>query len=442
MANPTDATAKRSYPSLVLLRLAVAASLARLGVERLPRAHQNARDSCTHRLRFLQRLAAHRPQTLCAGSATSLCVARGAVLAWGGLGGLENGLGGDLCLPAPVALPSLPVAVREVAAGDTHCLLRTDGGVHSWGADNAFGQLGHGDTKPRSVPQRIEALSARDDAPVQVACGRQHSLVLCADGTVYSFGQGAVGQLGLGSTADAHAPQCVALASVVGNEGAGEACAMPRVVRLSAGVFHSLAITEAGRLYSWGSGTNGRLGHGDTVMRTRPRMVEALGEVDVVHISAGSGHSLAVSRAGCLYTWGQGYNGRLGHGNQETKPQPEIVEALLGQTITQAVAGCEFTICATDKGAAFSFGHRDFSGTVWWGRGWCGGSARVLLPARIKALGEDRVAALAAGSVHTMLVTEGGELYTFGCGAQGQLGHGDLLEQLLPKKVELPVELP
>ena len=66
---------------------------------------------------------------------------------------------------------------------------------------------------------------------------------------------------------------------------------------------------------------------------------------------AGSGHSLAVSALGALFTWGQGYNGRLGHGNQETKPQPALVEGLLGQRVASAVAGSEFTICATDEGA-------------------------------------------------------------------------------------------
>ena len=56
------------------------------------------------------------------------------------------------------------------------------------------------------------------------------------------------------------------------------------------------------------------------------------------HASAGTGHSVAVSAEGELYSWGQGHNGRLGHGNQETKPQPALVEALLLQTITSVRA--------------------------------------------------------------------------------------------------------
>ena len=73
----------------------------------------------------------------------------------------------------------------------------------------------------------------------------------------------------------------------------------------TAGLFHSMAVTEAGALYSWGSGTNGRLGHGDTVMTLRPRPVEALARADSVGASAGSGHSVAVSASGRLFSWGQ-----------------------------------------------------------------------------------------------------------------------------------------
>ena len=123
-------------------------------------------------------------------------------------------------------------------------------------------------------------------------------------------------------------------------------------------------------------------------------------ELDVVDASAGSGHSVAVSSTGVLHTWGQGYNGRLGHGNQETKPQPAEVEALFGQHITRAVAGSDFTICVTERGAAYSFGNGGNTGTMWWGRGWEGGAPCLLEPARIKELSDLRIDLLAAGSAH------------------------------------------
>ena len=396
-------------------------------------------DSATRRLRFLKRLASRRPQKLSCGAASSLCVASAhgdkdeknlvhppgdddgpqtedeadaVLLAWGSRSSGEP----TATLPSPVHGLSADMVIREVAAGDSHCLLLTsDGAVLSWGLDNACGQCGHGNTTALATPTPIEAL--RGERIMQVACGREHSLVLTSTGVVKSFGGGSLGRLGLGGTDDVHTPLAVqhtcvrpplyrwAAPSPPGRTRThhlSEGVNLPRVTLVSAGLFHSMAVSEAGELYSWGSGTNGRLGHGDTVMQLRPRRVEALSDVDVVHASAGSGHSLAVSSRGQLFTWGQGYAGRLGHGNQETKLRPQLVEALTRECITSAVAGSEFTVALTSRGAAYSFGMGDMTGTVWWGRGWEGYSLKSLEPVRIKALSEVHIAGAAAGMVRRL----------------------------------------
>ena len=180
-------------------------------------------------------------------------------------------------------------------------------------------------------------------------------------------------------------------------------------VTLAAGLFHTLGISDSGALYSWGSGTNGRLGHGDTVMQLRPRRVRALSSVDILVASAGAGHSVAVDACGRMYTWGQGYNGRLGHGNQETKLQPALVQAMLGMHVVSAATGCEHTVALTREGELFSCGTGDCTGLVWWGRGWEGGSTRSLVPTKIKSLSDKRVTELAAGSLHTLARTDSGE---------------------------------
>ena len=215
---------------------------------------------------------------------------------------------------------------------------------------------------------------------------------------------------------------------------------MPRVTLVSAGLFHSMAVTEAGTLYSWGSGTNGRLGHGDTVMTLRPRPVEALADVDIVGASAGSGHSVAVSASGRLFSWGQGYAGRLGHGNQAVQLHPQLVHSLCRETVVSASAGSEFTVAITKKGAAYAVGMGDMTGVMWWGRGWerVGGSLKSLEPTRIKAISDVHVSEASAGDAHTILRTSLGEVFTFGSGTLGQLGHGDFREQLTPKQVALP----
>lgn len=110
----TAATCQECYE---LLDQVVAMALLRLGYKRLP-PPKCASDTRTHRLRFLQRLAVRRPKTLCAGSTSSLCiVGQRTVLAWG------SDDTQIFTLPSPVAGPPADVAIHEIAAGDSHCLL-------------------------------------------------------------------------------------------------------------------------------------------------------------------------------------------------------------------------------------------------------------------------------------------------------------------------------
>ena len=87
-----------------------------------------------------------------------------------------------------------------------------------------------------------------------------------------------------------------------------------RVVAVSAQTFHSLALTADGGVWSWGSGVDGRLGHGDGQRQLLPKKVEALAGQRAVALSARYNHSIALTADGAAYTWGKGERGCLGHG--------------------------------------------------------------------------------------------------------------------------------
>lgn len=306
-----------------LLDLAVQLACAQMGRALPPRRNQY--DSLTCRLHFVQHSVLRAAKTLSASTSKSVCLVNdSAVLSWGSAGVYE-----EITTLLPTRVPfSVATPVREVAAGESHCLLLSHGGsVFSWGENNAHGQLGQGDTLPQREPRRVRALDGLH--VMQVACGKEHSLVLTTGGDAYSFGNGTLGRLGLGVAVDAWTPQRICAAGKRGtpsfareNAHVSEVVAarladvepLPRLVMVAAGLFHSLGTAADGSVYSWGSGTNGRLGHGDTVMQLRPHRIATLR--DVVYVAAGSGHSLAIDSKGRLYTWGQGYNGRLGHGER------------------------------------------------------------------------------------------------------------------------------
>jgi len=133
------------------------------------------------------------------------------------------------------------------------------------------------------------------------------------------------------------------------------------VVQLALGSTHSACTTEEGTLYTWGSGRNGRLGHGDQSDKKVPTLVEALVGQVVVQLALGGSHSACTTAEGTLYTWGFGANGhggggQLGHGDHSDKKVPTLVEALVGQVVVQLALGSSHSACITEEGTLYTWG--------------------------------------------------------------------------------------
>ena len=133
-------------------------------------------------------------------------------------------------------------------------------------------------------------------------CLLYHNLAITADGSVWNWGVGLFGRLGHGDQQAQLLPKKVA------------AFTGRRAVAVSAGTHHSLALTADGSAWSFGCGWNGGLGHGDTQTQLLPKKVEAFAGQRVVAVSAGAHHSLALTADGAVFTWGKGERGCLGHG--------------------------------------------------------------------------------------------------------------------------------
>ena len=106
---------------------------------------------------------------------------------------------------------------------------------------------------------------------------------------------------------------------------------------VSAGWYHSVAITADGAVWSWGGGVVGQLGHGDRQDQLLPKKIEALAGQRVVAVSAGN-HSLALTADGALWSWGWGGFGSLGHGDELNRWQPKKIEAFAGQCVVAVSA--------------------------------------------------------------------------------------------------------
>ena len=173
------------------------------------------------------------------------------------------------------------------------------------------------------------------------AAGGCHSAAVGEDGSLFVWGSGNYGQLGTGDTADRLAPTRVA--------------GLPAPVRqVAAGDFHTGMVTEAGDLLMCGKGEAGRLGLGDVEDRATPTLVPRAvfdGEA-VLMVACGAWHTVVATEGGGVYTFGYGYYGRLGHGDEEDQLAPRRVPAagFNGERVVMVAANHFHTVALSEAG--------------------------------------------------------------------------------------------
>ncbi len=101
-----------------------------------------------------------------------------------------------------------------------------------------------------------------------------------------------------------------------------------KIVNISCGWDHDLAVDDKNCVYSWGSGQNGKLGHGNEESMSIPCIISHLENIKITFINAGCEHSCAVSADGVVYTWGHGDGGRLGHGDNKPRMLPTVLKSI------------------------------------------------------------------------------------------------------------------
>ncbi|KAG8457012.1 hypothetical protein KFE25_004411 [Diacronema lutheri] len=301
------------------------------------------------------------------------------------------------------------------------------GRLFMWGTGE-FGKLGLGDASiDVEIPTPVPALVG---VPiVQVSCGKQHTLALAASGDVWAWGVDSYGQLGIGApSSKPRAPTRVAALRGGGGGGdgggsggdgggpdgvAGVDGGIVRVVQVSAGDFHSAAVTACGRLFTWGYGGSflggpGGLGHGSMRSVARPTAVGGFGPATgrtVIDVSCGGYHTIARTAEGEVFSWGRGEWGRLGHGSAGGYTRPERLEQLLPQHMPRSVA-------ASAASAASAFATADAAAAASDASG--GGSGGAKGPA---------IVAVTACEAHSAALDSEGRVWTWGHNDKWQLGY-------------------
>jgi len=221
-------------------------------------------------------------------------------------------------------------------------------GEHAWWVGGALRhrrvlQVSAGDSYSAAIvledypPPNANSAAEASAASSEMAACESHTRASSANTSLWTWGVGDSGQLGLGRAAPSYSPEeenkcavCSPRQIVFPTDGSAKSSCPSRI---ACGPFHAAVVDSEGKLYTFGSGTHCQLGHGEAKDEWSPRLVESLLGVGTLRKNGTSGgiahpnplspsglssvacglwHTAAISDSGDLYTWGWGRFGQLG----------------------------------------------------------------------------------------------------------------------------------
>ncbi len=209
---------------------------------------------------------------------------------------------------------------KQVSTGGYHTVaIKTDGTLWTWGR-NAYGQVGINDTTNRSTPVTTFAGGTNWK---QVDCGLFHTSAIKTDGTLWTWGYNLYGELGVNDTTNRSTPVTTFSGGTNWKQ-------------VSAGIYITAAIKTDGTLWTWGFGGFGGLGINDSTHRSTPVTTFA-GGTNWKQVSNGDSSCTAIKTDGTLWTWGRNAYGQVGINDTTNRATP--VTTFAGGTNWKQVTG-------------------------------------------------------------------------------------------------------
>ena len=356
---------------------------------------------------------------------------RQVIFSWGTGGSGELGTLDKLDVLTPTSVTIVPYNARvvEVALGANYsCVMTSDGKVYTFG-NGDWGQLGLGNPKIFyekaddktpivTVPTVIPRLEKKK--VIGIATGYAYAMALTEDHEVFFWGNNNHGQSGLGAKCFGPAFRKIEEPAFV------DTLMGKNIIQLGCGSFFVLALSADGAMYSWGLVDCLGLGVPETVRsqysaediaesvskdkRTvllTPQQIQVPeSNHKIVRINAGQWHSCAINSEGELFTWGVGFQGRLGHGTKDPCFTPtRVTGALDGHRVVDVACGSFHTVALTETGIVFCWGDN--------ANGQCGSSTlpeAVTKPHCVSSLcvvGGGVAKSISCGRQHTAVVMKG-----------------------------------
>ncbi|OZG50417.1 InlB B-repeat-containing protein [Bombiscardovia coagulans] len=329
--------------------------------------------------------------------------------------------------PVAITAPKPPqdLVFTQIDAGDAHTLaIGSDGFIYGWGW-NGTKQIGDGTNINRSTPVRVK--TPPGVRFLKVSAGYNHSLAIDTDGNLYGWGYNSNGQVGNGAA---------------GLEPVGTPVRINTNIKfsnVSAGGWHSLAVSTDGEVYGWGLNTDGQVGNQSTAVQLTPTPIdratnkEALTGVKFTSVSGGGWHSLALDTNGKVWAWGADKYNQLGDGSNISQWHPVRVKSDI--SFTKISAGQFHSIGLDTSGKAYAWGSNNY------GQLGDGTNTPRTTPTPVKVDSGTRFKDISAGFNHSLATGLGGYRWSWGTNAQGQLGSGDTVNKTEPVQISTSPEM-
>jgi|GEM_PF-4373017 len=243
---------------------------------------------------------------------------------------------------------------------------------------------------------------------IAVSTGPDDAVALKSDGTVWAWGNNSNGQLGNGSTINSNIPM-----PVIGLDNV-------KIVAISAATYHTVALDSNGKVWSWGKNDNGQLGSGSNISSNIPVPVIGLDSVKIVAISAGFDHTVALDSNGKVWSWGFNGDGQLGSGSNISSNIPVPVMGLDNVKVTAISAGYDNTVALDSDGRVWSWGNNGY------GQLGSGSNISSNIPVPVIGLDNVKVTAISAGWSNAAAVDSDGKLWSWGFNANGELANSSI----------------
>ncbi|XP_042010965.1 ultraviolet-B receptor UVR8-like [Salvia splendens] len=299
----------------------------------------------------------------------------------------------------------------QAIAGPGHSLAVTSkGAVYSFGS-NSSGQLGHGTTHEEPHPSLIRSLLGV--RIIHAAAGAGRTMLISDAGRVYAFGKDSFGEAEFGADGN----------KLVTTPQAVESLKDIFVVQAAIGNFFTAVLSREGMIYTFSWGDESKLGHQTEPNDLEPRpLLGALENIPVVQIAAGYCYLLALAcqpNGMSVYSVGCGLGGKLGHGTRTDEKEPKLIERFVELNLQPVVvaAGAWHAAVVGKDGRVCTWG---------WGRYGCLGHGNEdceSVPKVVEALSNVKAIHVATGDYTTFVVSDAGDVYSFGCGESSSLGH-------------------